>query len=102
MIPAIIKLINKLGLQVNPATEDKQDAIIAALGGAAEIVLIDDVSTTNKTYIGKAPISTATSASAWQIQRLDQTGTPVTLVVKWAGTGIFDQVWDNRTSLTYN
>lgn len=63
---------------------------------------IDDVSTSGMTYVGYATIGTATSAAFWQIQRIDESGTPVTTVIKWAdGNANFDNIWNNRTSLTY-
>ncbi|PCI28747.1 hypothetical protein COB55_03480 [Candidatus Wolfebacteria bacterium] len=50
-------------------------------------------------YIGEAAISSATSSAVWRVKRLDNaTG----LVVLWAGTGAFDQIWDNRASLSYS
>lgn len=52
----------------------------------------------NYDYIGEASIGSATSASVWRIKRIDNTSG---LVIKWAGTGTFDQVWDNYLSLTY-
>lgn len=61
---------------------------------------IDDTSTPNVTYIGRSKVGTATSASAWQIRKIDETsGT----VITWAdGDDAFNQVWDDRTSLTYS
>lgn len=35
-------LVDILGVQINPATEDKQDDIIAALGGVAPVSTVDD------------------------------------------------------------
>ena len=63
--------------------------------------LLDDVTTTNMTYVGTAPIGTATSASAWTIKRIDESGTPTTLVVKYATAGASTCIYDNRASLTY-
>lgn len=65
------------------------------------LTLLDDVTTTGMTYVGTAPIGTATSASAWTIKRLDESGTPTTLVVKYATAGASTCIWDNRVSLTY-
>ena len=54
------------------------------------------------TYIGKAAIGSATSAAAWQIQRFDESGSPE-LIIEWAdGDDSFDNIWDNRASLTYS
>lgn len=50
-------------------------------------------------YIGEAAIGTATSAAAWRIKKVDSTSG---IVIQWAGTGVFNQIWDNRTSLTYS
>jgi hypothetical protein len=51
-------------------------------------------------YVGKAPIGSATSSAVWQIVKLDTTSG---LVKTWAdGNASFDNIWDNRASLTYN
>jgi len=61
--------------------------------------IIDEASATT-TYIGEAVTNAATSAAAWRIQRISVSGTITT--IEWAGGGSrFDQVWDNRASLTY-
>ena len=52
-------------------------------------------------YIGKATIGSATSDPVWQIQKMDETGGDV--VITWAdGDDSFNNIWDNRSSLTYN
>lgn len=56
-------------------------------------LLLDDTSTANVTYVGKAAIGSATSASVWQIQKIDETSG---MVITWGGTGAFDQEWDER------
>ena len=50
-------------------------------------------------YVGEAAIGTATSAASWRVKRVDST---TGIVIEWAGTGVFDQVWDNYSSLTYS
>lgn len=61
---------------------------------------IDDSTTANVTYIGKAPIASATSSAVWQITKLD---TASGLIKTWAdGNGSFDNVWDDRASLSYS
>jgi len=60
---------------------------------------LDDTSTAHVTYVGKAAIGSATSSNVWQVQKIDET---TGMVIQWAGTGVFDQIWDNRTSLIYN
>lgn len=76
--------------------------LATALGGGAVTTLLDDVTTANVTYVGKAPVGSATSSAVWQVFKLDESGTPTTLQAKYAGTGAFDQIYDNRSSLTYN
>lgn len=52
------------------------------------------------TYVGQAVIGSASSASVWQIQKIDETtGT----IITWAdGDDNFDNVWDNYAVLTYS
>lgn len=50
-------------------------------------------------YVGEAAIGTATSSALWRVKKVDNTsGT----VITWAGTGVFDQIWDNYASLSYS
>lgn len=63
-------------------------------------VLIDDSTTVGTTYIGKAVIGTAGASALWRVQRVVTTASGTE--VRFAGTGAFDQVWNNRTALTYN
>lgn len=60
---------------------------------------LDDTSTANTTYIGKAAIGSATSSAVWQIAKLD---TSSGLVKTWAGSAGFTQIWDDRTSIIYS
>jgi len=50
-------------------------------------------------YVGEAAIGTLTSAASWRIKKIDSTsGVSIT----WAGTGVFDKIWDNRASYSYS
>jgi len=51
------------------------------------------------TYVGYAEPGTATSSASWHIQRINAT-TGDTLFAD--GNTIYDNVWDNRTSLSYS
>jgi hypothetical protein len=64
------------------------------------VLRLDDTSTTNVVYIGKAAIGTATSADTWQIRKLDTTDGLV--MTYGGGSAEFNQVWDDRTSLSYS
>ena len=51
-------------------------------------------------YVGKASTGAATSAAVWQIAKLDVTSG---LAKTWAeGDASFNQVWDDRASITYS
>lgn len=68
--------------------------------GASEALRVDVASPTI-TYVGKAPLSSSTVSSVWRIQRLT-TGATGSVTVEWAdGNSLYDNVWDNRASLTY-
>jgi hypothetical protein len=49
-------------------------------------------------YIGKAPVGSDESDPVWQIAKLD---TSSGLIKTWASTAQFNQVWNDRTTLTY-
>lgn len=68
-------------------------------GSPALALRLDDTTTTNVTYVGKAAIASATSAAVWQIQKIDET---TGMIITWAdGDSSFNNIWDNRASLTY-
>lgn len=98
------KLRNVLGQEINPGTEETLQSIKRDIGTLASnyATRLDTISTAGVTYVGKSTTGTATSSPSWQIMKMDETGTPVTLITTWAdGNDLFDNVWDNRTSLTY-
>lgn len=67
--------------------------------GTQMAVRIDDTSTADTTYIGKAPIGSSPSSAVWQVSKMD---TASGLVKTWADSdALFDNVWDDRTELTY-
>lgn len=52
---------------------------------------LDDFTTTNVTYVGKAVIGSAVGSTVWQIQKMDETAG---MVITWAdGNSNFDNVW---------
>ena len=87
---------NAAGTRINPATDEGINQI-----AGNEAMQVDDVSTTSVTYIGVAPIGTAVGSAGWKIKKIDESGSPITTVVTWAGGGGYTQIWSNRTSLTY-
>jgi hypothetical protein len=81
------------------ATEAKQKEAIALLGTTNYALQLDEASATI-TYVGEAVIGTATSSATWRIKKLNSTSG---LIITWAdGNDSFDNVWDNRASLSYS
>lgn len=58
--------------------------------------LIDKTTTTNVIYVGKATIGTATSTGAWQITKIDKSGSPVSIT--YAAAGASTATWNNRAT----
>lgn len=87
---------NAAGIRINPATDEGINQI-----AGNQAMQVDDVSTTSVTYVGVAPIGTSVGSAGWKIKKIDESGSPITTVVTWAGGGSYSQVWSNRTSLTY-
>lgn len=53
-------------------------------------------------YVGEAAPGSATSAAAWKIKRLSYSGDNLT-AVEWAdGDTQYDNIWDNRASISYS
>jgi hypothetical protein len=59
----------------------------------------DDTSSTTYTYIGKATPGSLTSAPVWQVKRLTNADTTIIFA---DGNSNFDNIWDNRVSLSYS
>lgn len=64
-----------------------------------KITLIDEASDT-VTYIGSALAASLTASGVWRIKRLTESGTSVS--IEFAVAGSYDQVWDDRASLSYS
>lgn len=74
--------------------------LITTIPGAENKVSKIDTNADGNTYYGGADASSATSAAVWQIERKSVSGTVTTW--QWAdGDTEFNNVWDNRTTLTY-
>ena len=102
-------------------SDDEWDSVITAKRGPGQLnpqplpisgsfsaqqavyaVVLDDVGgTPYVTYVGEADPGTATSAASWRVKKLEETGPDV--VITWAdGNANFDNIWDNRASLSYS
>ena len=61
---------------------------------------LDDVGS-GITYLGEAEPGAVTSNSVWRIKKIVETGPDV--AITWAdGDDLFDNIWDNRLSLSYS
>ena len=65
------------------------------------LINTDATTTADKLYIGRADTGAATSAALWRIIRYDVSG-DLTTDGFASGSTEFDQVWDDRASLTYS
>jgi hypothetical protein len=105
MIAQLDELIASTDLQTGNITTiaEKATAILNELQDDISdkrlTVRLDQVND-NLFYVGKALIGSIDSDSTWQIVRYTQTGT--ILKSEYAnGSEVFNQVWDDRTTLTY-
>ncbi len=60
---------------------------------------IIDTSVANTKYICEAAPGSASSSPVWRVQRIVTNGALQT--ISYAGTGAFDQIADNRLTLSY-
>lgn len=91
---------NDVTLATLPDTAAGDLAAINSAISASEALRVDDTTTANVTYIGYAAVGTATSSASWKIKKIDvSSGT----VITWAdGDASYNNVWDNRASLSYS
>lgn len=66
-----------------------------------EVITKIDEALAGTTYVGLAPLGSATSAAAWQIKKIVESA-GVTTITFAGGSSVFDKIWDNRASLSYS
>ncbi len=81
-------------LPVSASTETTLQTI--SFGGTKYALRLATVGSVD--YVGEASIGSATSSAVWRVKKVDST---TGISITWAGTGIFNQTWDNYASLTY-
>lgn len=68
--------------------------------GAVAKTLLDVVGLI--TYVGKSKPGSNMGDPVWQIKKIDESSDPE-MITLWAdGNDDFDNIWDDRTSLTYS
>lgn len=60
-----------------------------------------DSNNSSITYVGEAEPNTNTSDASWRIQRIIEIS-ETDFDIQWSSSGEFDQIFDNRESLSYN
>lgn len=59
-----------------------------------------DEADASTTYVGEAEIKTQTSTAEWRIKKISVSGNVTT--ISWAdGDSNFNNIWDDRATLTY-
>lgn len=74
---------------------------MAYLPDTNELIEVNVASST-VTYIGKAAVGSATSAAVWKIQKMTTTVGGDISIKYAAGSIQYNQIWDNRASLSYS
>lgn len=68
--------------------------------GSSVITIVDEASST-VTYVGEASPGDATSDSTWKIKKISISGS-ITSILMADGDANYDNVWDDRASLSYS
>lgn len=73
---------------------------LSRLPNIDQALIVDETSTPDTIYIGYAEIGAATSSAVWKVKRIVTTGGAT---ITWAdGDDNYDNIWDDRTTLTYS
>jgi hypothetical protein len=95
-------------VEIKDGTTDTRGVVTSDGVNNAQVVMNSDyvvnLSTdsgdVNVTYVGKATVGATTASASWQIKQLDET---TDLVMTYAdGDNSYDNVWNNRESLSYS
>lgn len=107
MLPESVNDRHKQSYRESGADQTKQAVIIeqdesspAFTTSASYKTIIDEVSK-NLSYVGDAQPGSLTSVEVWRIKRIQTVGN-ITTVSLADGNSNFDNIWDNRLSLTYS
>lgn len=96
----MVQTVNSHLIEIETMIETLDNNIIIGLKNVFT-TLIDDYTTANKTYIGKADAGSSEGGVIWQIKCLDESGD--FLKIGFAdGVSTFTKEWDNRVGYTYS
>lgn len=97
--PLAVRLTNTDGDYVSSDTSDL--LVEMRIMNGAMAMQVDD--TTGTIYQGWAEPGTATSAASWRIRKIVTSGSPDDTAITFAdGDRSFNNIWDNRASLSYS
>ena len=80
--------------------KDQRPIAVELTGNYTSLMSYDG--SNNLEYLGKANIGSATSDSIWQIKKFIYSGSNMTGILYADGNELFDNLWDDRTSLSYS
>lgn len=75
-------------------------SISAGTAGRPTLVVLDKISDT-LSYVGKAAPNSDTADPVWQVRKIETVGS-VLSVLYAEGNDRFDNIWDDRASLSYS
>lgn len=88
---------------VGDASSDTIDFSVLSGGGAVpDYIIQKDEASSTVVYFGYALPGTLTSVASWKIKRLTDLGGNDFKVEYADGNANFDNIWDNRVSLSYS
>lgn len=74
---------------------------MSKLAAPVRVALQFDGESSTVNYVGEASFGAATSAAVWRIKKITYSGS--SLNITWAdGNDEYDNIWDNRASLSYS
>lgn len=92
---------NKQSIAIGQAVNEHDSSTRAKRVVSPSLATKVDEADASTTYIGTAVIGAATSSALWQIKKVSVSGTVTTIT--WAdGNDNYDNIWDNRASLSYS
>jgi len=93
---AVLEALNASSLATSSSTTD-----VSVIETNTEKALIRDFTNPNAMYYGYAPAGTLASAASWKIKKTTVVGSILTDTYA-DGNLNYDNIWNNRASLTYS